>query len=280
MAPPFNSYQRAQGHIPPRNSSKRLPDPVELANRLEEARTSAKLLEQVVASTPPSEVLSNDLIKEFSDRCSSASRSIQAYMTAEDPAPDNDTMESLIDTNEQLQQALNQHRRAVLQAKKQLGPNDNRSSSPSPTSSQQHQLSQSSDSRPVPPLPGRNPVGSSGSSNGKGKAALDTIAGPSRSANATPHRDNDTDDDNQDPFRDPPNVSSRIGGGRDSPPRLSYEPYHPGFMASSSSRAPDKDGVNDPVTPVTDDELEAYRAEVKGTRPGGEGSGQGHVYRY
>lgn len=42
-------------------------------------------------------------------------------MSATDPAPDNDTMESLIDTNEQLQQSLNHHQRAVLNAKKQLG---------------------------------------------------------------------------------------------------------------------------------------------------------------
>lgn len=42
-------------------------------------------------------------------------------MNATDPAPDNDTMESLIDTNEQLQQSLNHHQRAVLNAKKQLG---------------------------------------------------------------------------------------------------------------------------------------------------------------
>ncbi|KAK4188950.1 hypothetical protein QBC35DRAFT_174035 [Podospora australis] len=105
----------------PHASRRQLPDPVELANRLEEARTSAKLLEQVVACTPPSEVLSNELIKEFSDRCTGASRSIQGYMSAENPGPDNDTMESLIDTNEQLQQALNHHRRAVLQAKKHLG---------------------------------------------------------------------------------------------------------------------------------------------------------------
>ncbi|GAB1312283.1 hypothetical protein MFIFM68171_02493 [Madurella fahalii] len=288
MAPPFNPYHQTQVHVPHRRSSKRLPDPIELANRLEEARTSAKLLEQVVASTPPSEVLSNELIKEFSDRCSSASRSIQAYMAAEDPAPDNDTMESLIDTNEQLQQALNQHRRAVLQAKKHLGQNDNRSSASSPASTQQHQLPHSSDSRPLPPVPSRKPVSGDGSSNGKGKAALDAyhnsdaMAGPSRSANATPHRDDtDDDDDNQDPFRDPPNVSSsRTGGGRDSPPRLSYEPYHPGFMGSSSSKALDKDAGNEPVTPVTDDELEAYRAELKGARQGGEGSGHGHVYRY
>lgn len=122
---PYLSHQQSvanqQEYFQRTPHTARLPDPVELANRLEEARTSAKLLEQVVACTPPQEILSNELIKEFSDRCTSASRSIQGYMSATDPAPDNDTMESLIDTNEQLQQSLNHHQRAVLNAKKQLG---------------------------------------------------------------------------------------------------------------------------------------------------------------
>ena len=105
---------------------------MELASRLEEARTSATLLHQVVSSTAPGEVLQNDLIKEFSDRCTSASRSIQGYMTSENPSPDNETMENLIDTNEQLQQALNQHQRAVLNARKHLGLGE-RSENPSPS---------------------------------------------------------------------------------------------------------------------------------------------------
>ncbi len=42
-------------------------------------------------------------------------------MTARNPGPDNDTMESMIDTNEQLQQALNLHQRALLNARKQMG---------------------------------------------------------------------------------------------------------------------------------------------------------------
>jgi hypothetical protein len=85
---------------------------------LEEARTSAKLLEQVVMNTPPNEIIGNELIREFADRCQSASRSIQGYMASQNPVPDNDTMESLIDTNEQLQTALNQHQRAMLNARK------------------------------------------------------------------------------------------------------------------------------------------------------------------
>ena len=117
--PPFNAH--SQNYFARDHGRNRLPDTVELASRLEEARTSAKLLEQVVMNTPPAEILDNDLIKEFADRCLSASRSIQGYMVAENPSPDNDTMESLIDTNEQLQTSLNQHQRAVLSARKQLG---------------------------------------------------------------------------------------------------------------------------------------------------------------
>lgn len=226
--PPFWPQQPGQapqqGYYPP-SHHKRLPDPVELANRLEEARTSAKLLEQVVACTPSSEVLANDLIKEFAERCTSAAKSIQTYMAAENPGPDNDTMESLIDTNEQLQQALNHHRRAVLQAKKQLSSsptrNNNDDDDRSSTSSRMRQIQQRhqdnsqpsplSRDRSLPPLPG----------NGKGKANLDlsfdipSIAGPSRSATGTPggRRDTDTDDDGQDPFRDPPEASKHVGGG-------------------------------------------------------------------
>lgn len=42
-------------------------------------------------------------------------------MVSENPGPDNDTMESLLDANEQLQAALNAHQRAALSAKKSLG---------------------------------------------------------------------------------------------------------------------------------------------------------------
>jgi hypothetical protein len=204
-------------------------------------------------------------------------------MTAENPSPDNDTMESLIDTNEQLQQALNHHHRAVLQAKKQLGHGDARSStsSPAPHSRSQPQPPPAGQqSRDVPPAPPRKPVAGS-SSNGKGKAHLDTydtpaIAGPSRSASRTPRHDTDTDDDGQDPFRDPPTEQQhrhQAGSSSrptDSPPRLSFEPFHPGFGGASSTSAADK-GRAEPVTPVSDDESDVYRATPKK---------EGHVYRY
>ncbi|EQL00268.1 GAT domain-containing protein [Ophiocordyceps sinensis CO18] len=121
-SPAQHANSSSQNYFAKSHTNNQLPSPVELVSRLEEARTSAKLLEQGVMNTSPAEMTHNDLIREFSNRCLSASRSIQGYMTSENPAPDNDTMESLIDTNEQLQTALNQHQRAVLSARKQLGP--------------------------------------------------------------------------------------------------------------------------------------------------------------
>ncbi|MCJ1401779.1 hypothetical protein MMC11_004996 [Xylographa trunciseda] len=101
--------------------SRGLPPPHELASRIEEAKTSGKLLLQVVQSTPPNEVMGNELIKEFSERCQSASRSIQGYINSDNPAPDEDTLLTLIETNDQLSMAMSKHQRAVLQARKMTG---------------------------------------------------------------------------------------------------------------------------------------------------------------
>ncbi len=111
---------RQQNYFARQHRSKSLPPPHELAARVEEARTSAKLLLQVVQSTPPGEFLNNDLIKEFADRCQSASRTLQAYIHADNPAPDNDTLQNLIDTNDQLTMAMSKHQRAVLHVRRAL----------------------------------------------------------------------------------------------------------------------------------------------------------------
>ena len=99
-------------------STKTLPPVGELVGRIEEAKTSAKLLLQVVQSTPAAEILDNDLVREFSERCQSASRSVQGYIYAENPAPDNDTLQTLIETNDQLTMAMSKHQRAILKARK------------------------------------------------------------------------------------------------------------------------------------------------------------------
>ena len=124
-APPFASFDphqaqvRQQENYFARNHHIRgLPPPQELAGRIEEARTSAKLLLQVVQSTPPNEFVGNDLIREFVDRCQSASRSIQGYINSNNPPPDEDTLLTLIETNDQLSVALSRHQRGMLQARK------------------------------------------------------------------------------------------------------------------------------------------------------------------
>jgi GAT domain len=95
-----------------------LPAPAELAARIEEARTSAKLLQQLVQSTAPHELQTNDLVREFSERCQAAQRSMQQYINCDNPPPDDDTMQTLIETSEQLSLAASKHSRAVLQARR------------------------------------------------------------------------------------------------------------------------------------------------------------------
>ncbi len=114
--PAYNPNQQnyfARSHKP-----RGLPPPDELAQRIEEAKTSSKLLLQVVQSTPPTEIQGNELIKEFVERCQSASRSVQGYIQSDSPPPDEDTLLTLIETNDQLSTALSRHQRALLQARR------------------------------------------------------------------------------------------------------------------------------------------------------------------
>ncbi|KAI9849100.1 MAG: hypothetical protein M1837_005330 [Sclerophora amabilis] len=115
---PFQPQQ--QNYFARHHKDRGLPNPAELAQRIEEAKTSAKLLLQVVQSTPPTQILDNELIAEFAERCQSASRSTQGYMNAQNPAPDEDTLLTLIETNDQLALAMSKHQRALLQARKAL----------------------------------------------------------------------------------------------------------------------------------------------------------------
>ncbi|KAK7743769.1 hypothetical protein SLS53_003788 [Cytospora paraplurivora] len=267
-APPTDPH--SQNYFARSHSNKRLPEPAELANRLEEARTSANLLTQLVANTPSTELLDNDLVKEFADRCLSASRSIQGYMVAENPSPDNETMESLIDVNEELQQALNSQKRAMLSARKELGLGD-RSQNPSP------QPAPEVNGFSRPPLPGPSDSSSgavplaqkTSSDNGKGKARQEPYnydyneyvappsgpppghseAGPSRSANVTPA------DEGRDPFRDPgfaASSTSSSGRGKaaatSEEPAYAQEPFHPGFQEPSRSYLGRQDSAMNKIT--------------------------------
>ncbi|EGE85980.1 hypothetical protein BDDG_08925 [Blastomyces dermatitidis ATCC 18188] len=116
-AQPFNPGQRddyfARQHRP-----RGLPSLEELTARIAEANTSASLLVQLVQSTPTAEFYSNDLLGEFSARCQAASRSIQGYMNATNPAPDEDTMLTLIETNDKLSDAFSKYQRAAVIARR------------------------------------------------------------------------------------------------------------------------------------------------------------------
>ena len=121
MAPRVPNNQNQQNYFARNHKPRGLPPPAELAQRVEEAKTSAKLLSQVVQSTPPNEVLGNELIKEFVERCQSATRSMQDYIHSDSPAPDEDTLLTLIETNDQLATAISKHQRALLQARRATG---------------------------------------------------------------------------------------------------------------------------------------------------------------
>lgn len=116
--------QQQRPHGPSRERSSRhntLPAPMELASRIEEARNSAKILMQLIQSTPPEEIIDNELVREFNERCQSAQRSMQGYINCENPAPDDDTMLTLIETNEQLSLSSSRYQRALLTARRALG---------------------------------------------------------------------------------------------------------------------------------------------------------------
>ncbi|KAH8586531.1 hypothetical protein B0O99DRAFT_695388 [Bisporella sp. PMI_857] len=235
-APPFNS--QSQNYFSRNHHSRRLPEPHELASRIEEARTSANLLSQVVQSTPPSELLYNELVREFADRCQSAQRSVQAYMIAENPTPDNNTMETLIETNEELAKAQSQHQRAILNARKILGIGDSTSpAGPSPPPRTESGFA----APPGPPPTLSTPV--------PPRKIQPQIPPPGETL---PNVDDD-DDDSRDPFRDPDHRSRHVAASgqdksaprppfpEDRPPvsgqfddRLGVEPYHPGFKETQS----------------------------------------------
>lgn len=117
-----DGQQRPHGLSRERSSRhNRLPAPTELASRIEEAKNSAKILMQLIQSTPSEEIVDNELLREFNERCQSAQRSMQGYINCDDPSPDDDTMLTLIETNEQLSLSSSRYQRALLTARRAMG---------------------------------------------------------------------------------------------------------------------------------------------------------------
>lgn len=114
--------------------------------RIEEACSSANLLTDIIHSTPATEIIHHDLAQELAYRCQLASQSMQTYISATNPPADNDTMETLIETNEKLCNTLNLHRRAILKARKLQAENSAHkagphvAASPTPSSGNENDL--------------------------------------------------------------------------------------------------------------------------------------------
>jgi hypothetical protein len=208
----------------------------------------------------------NELIHEFADRCLSASRSIQSYIVADQPAPDNETMLTLIDTNEQLSMAMSKHQRAVVNARKVMGIGNDPGVGPG---NQQQPPLPSPGNIPPPKGPPPQQVDASSSQSqskstrkglggflGRKKdkkstseeetAQVPSIAPPKKNAAvsagsvaATIPPSPLSTEHPEDPFRDP-NVDPPQGpppgdrGPEDEFSGLGMEPYHPGFNPTQS----------------------------------------------
>lgn len=233
--PPINNVNHDQNYFARSHQQRRqLPTPHELAQRVEEARNSAKLLTQVVQSTSPNDLLQDELVREFADRCLSASRSMQGYMAAEEPPPDNDTMLTLIETNDQLVLAMSKHQRAILNARKVLGLGRDNDTSPSSLASG---ALNSVAPPPGPPPPSSRPA--SGPQGRLGHAPVEVNAGAAPQGSPSPRTS--PAERAQNPFVDPL-AGQELPFPKDEKPAPrdqfydshGLEPYHPGFNPTNS----------------------------------------------
>ena len=152
-------------------------------------------------------------------------------MIAENPSPDNDTMETLIETNEQLSKAMSQHQRALLQARKSAGLNGGTTPP----------LQMESGIVPPPGPPPRLSVSSALNRKEVGTTSQVPPPGNYISTGSS----GDDDGPRQDPFEDPEESVTKTHNPRfprDEPvnasaefnDRLGVEPYHPGFRETRS----------------------------------------------
>lgn len=143
-------HNPSHDHFVRQQRNRGLPPPQELAGRITEANNSAKLLLQMVQSTSLDEVQQNELLREFAQRCQTASRSMQNYIGATDPAPDEDTMLTLIETNDKLAVSLSKYQRAVLNARKAHPVPQSRSGSQAPSQENNPPVSNETQNKPIP----------------------------------------------------------------------------------------------------------------------------------
>ncbi|KAK7206265.1 hypothetical protein BZA70DRAFT_128939 [Myxozyma melibiosi] len=102
----------AENHHQPRSLS-----PEKVADVIEEAKSSAGLLQQVVQTTAPAEISASPLVLEFYERCVRLSSKIESYLSRDVIPPLEESMTvKLIDANESLSSAIEMHKSALDRA--------------------------------------------------------------------------------------------------------------------------------------------------------------------
>jgi hypothetical protein len=213
--------------IPPRPSPQAftprqspLPNPEELSARIEEARNSAKLLTQFVDSTPPIELENNDLVKEFLDRCRTGARIIQGYIHTSNPPPDEDTLLTLIETNDEISTAISLQQRAMLNARKLRGsssPSSSNVNSPEPVPAGAN-LAQAPAELPNTVMTGgRVPAAAPAPA-----PAAAATAAPTATASSSRYEYNSEDFQVRNPFAD--DYATDEGSGRQESDRVRFQP--------------------------------------------------------
>lgn len=201
-------------------------------------------------------------------------------MIAENPSPDNDTMETLIETNEQLSKAMNQHQRAILSARKAAGLGNGESGTTPPTMTPPGRTESGFAAPPGPPPNHSKPP----------RKAVS--GGPSGAPQIPPPGDYaPTDvDDKENPFSDPSEQVTRKSQKppfpEDKPPtatgqfndRLGIEPYHPGFQETQSYTGRQNSSVDKATMHAAGDDSD--EANARGEAYGTQAGGKAPVYRY
>lgn len=204
-------------------------------------------------------------------------------MVAENPSPDNNTMETLIETNEELSKAMSQHQRAVLNARKVmgLGNGETGNTPPAMTSARAEPGFQ--------PPPGPPPARTeSGFAAPPGPPPTLSKPLPRKGVPQIPppgdYAPTGSDDD-ENPFSDPsdtktppfPKDREPIATGQFND-RLGVEPYHPGFKPTENYVGGQNSAVGAvkmsavvPETPDEEDDEREYGAKAGAKAP---------VYRY
>lgn len=176
--PGIGLHPHLQTAYPIQFTSSTLPPPGEVSARISEAQNSARLLLQLLDSTHPAEVQGHELIREFSDRCRTSSRTIQAYIESTNPAPDEGTLVALIETNDELSVSLSKYSHSILDARKGHGNNANINNSSNSHNNDSNTNVNTNTNTNTTPSTSASASGT-GTSNSPARASVSAAPGPS-----------------------------------------------------------------------------------------------------